>query len=71
MAVSDQDCFVSQRRLRARAKKAIEQMQLRTLKEGDKVGLTLWSPLHYRTAFAWNLGSSLVLEQDAEVSLSL
>lgn len=41
MAVSNQDCFVSQRRLRARAKKAIEQMQLRTLKEGDKVGLIL------------------------------
>lgn len=41
MAVSNQDCFVSQRQLRARAKKAIEQMQLRTLKEGDKVGLTL------------------------------
>lgn len=37
-------CFVSQRRLRARAKKAIEQMQLRTLKEGDKVGLTLHLP---------------------------
>lgn len=46
VSVSDQDCLcsVSQRRLRARAKKAIEEMQLRTLKEGDKVGLPLSPP---------------------------
>lgn len=65
--MSDQDCFVSQRQLRAKAKKAIEQMELRTLKEGDKVGVT---SLRYSTASAWNPASSLLLES-AQVCLSL
>lgn len=41
MTVFNQDCFLLQRQLKARAKKAIEQLQLRTLKQGDKVWLIL------------------------------
>lgn len=41
MTVFNQDCFLLQQQLKARAKKAIEQLQLRTLKQGDKVWLIL------------------------------
>lgn len=37
MTVFNGDRFLLQRQLKARAKKAIEQLQLRTLKPGDKV----------------------------------
>lgn len=35
--VFNEDCFLLQRQLKAEAKKAIGQLQLRTLKQGDKV----------------------------------
>lgn len=52
MTVFNEDRFLLQRQLKARAKKAIEQLQLRTLKPGDKVWPMLEFPERYGTSSA-------------------
>lgn len=71
MTVFNGDRFLLQRQLKARAKKAIEQLQLRTLKPGDKVWPMLEFPERYGTPSAQHPEWSIALEQDAEIPLSL